>query len=121
MRLSKSAWAGFLLFLLHAPHAEAQTATIYATRNRDVWELPLLSDPGDKWNYGPGARVLGTIIEKITGASLEAYYQQRIFEPLGRFIHFSGSFVMSSSKNDLGGAGRGGTSAIFSVVWSRRN
>ena len=33
MRLSKSAWAGFLLFLLHAPHGEAQTATIYATRN----------------------------------------------------------------------------------------
>ena len=42
-----------------------------------------MSDPGDKWNYGPGARVLGTIIEKITGASLEAYYQQRIFQPLG--------------------------------------
>jgi methyl acetate hydrolase len=50
---------------------------------KDVWELPLLSDPGDKWCYGPGPLVLGKIIEKITGASLEAYYQQRIFQPLG--------------------------------------
>ena len=50
---------------------------------KDEWELPLLSDPGDKWNYGPGPLVLGRIIEKITGASLEAYYQQRIFQPLG--------------------------------------
>ena len=30
------------------------------------WELPLLSDPGDKWNYSSSTRVLGMIIEKIT-------------------------------------------------------
>jgi methyl acetate hydrolase len=47
------------------------------------WELPLLSDPGDKWNYSASTRVLGMIVEKIAGASLEAYYQQRIFKPLG--------------------------------------
>jgi methyl acetate hydrolase len=47
------------------------------------WELPLLSDPGEKWNYSASTRVLGMIVEKITGASLEAYYQQRIFKPLG--------------------------------------
>jgi len=58
-------------------------ARLAAATKKDIWELPLLSDPGDKWNYGPGALALGTIIEKITGASLEAYYQQRIFQPLG--------------------------------------
>lgn len=47
------------------------------------WELPLLSDPGDKWNYSASTRVLGMIVEKITGESLEAYYQKRIFKPLG--------------------------------------
>jgi methyl acetate hydrolase len=47
------------------------------------WELPLLSDPGDKWNYSASTRVLGMIVEKISGAPLEAYYQQRIFKPLG--------------------------------------
>jgi len=47
------------------------------------WELPLLSDPGDKWNYSASTRVLGMIVEKVTGMPLEAYYQQRIFKPLG--------------------------------------
>ena len=47
------------------------------------WELPLLSDPGDKWNYSASTRVLGMIVEKIRGTSLEADYQQHIFKPLG--------------------------------------
>jgi methyl acetate hydrolase len=47
------------------------------------WELPLLSDPGDKWNYSASTRVLGMIIEKIRETSLEADYQQHIFKPLG--------------------------------------
>lgn len=46
-------------------------------------ELPLLSDPGDQWNYSASTRVLGLIVEKITGTPLEAWYQKRIFEPLG--------------------------------------
>jgi methyl acetate hydrolase len=47
------------------------------------WELPLLSDPGEKWNYSASTRVLGMIVEKITGEPLETWYQQRIFKPLG--------------------------------------
>jgi methyl acetate hydrolase len=50
---------------------------------KNEWELPLLNDPGEKWNYSASTRVLGMIVEKITGTSLEAYYQQRIFQPLG--------------------------------------
>lgn len=47
------------------------------------WELPLLNDPGDKWNYGASTAVLGMIVEKISGESLETYDQQHIFGPLG--------------------------------------
>lgn len=47
------------------------------------WELPLLSDPGDKWNYSASTRVLGMVVEKITGTPLEAWYQEHIFKPLG--------------------------------------
>jgi methyl acetate hydrolase len=47
------------------------------------WELPLLNDPGEKWNYSSSTRVLGMIIEKITGMPLESYYQEHIFKPLG--------------------------------------
>ena len=42
-----------------------------------------MSDPGEKWIYGPSTVVLGMIVEKISGESLEAYFQQHIFEPLG--------------------------------------
>src|SRR6202142_2745963 len=36
-----------------------------ATKKHE-WELPLLNDPGDKWNYGPSTAVLGMIVEKIS-------------------------------------------------------
>jgi CubicO group peptidase (beta-lactamase class C family) len=49
---------------------------------KSEWELPLLSDPGDKWNYGASTRVLGMIVEKITGEPLETCFQERIFKPL---------------------------------------
>jgi methyl acetate hydrolase len=47
------------------------------------WELPLLHDPGERWTYSASTRVLGLIIEKITGESLEAYFQEHLFVPLG--------------------------------------
>jgi methyl acetate hydrolase len=50
---------------------------------KNEWELPLLSDPGAEWHYSVSTRALGMIVEKITGESLEAYYQERIFKPLG--------------------------------------
>jgi len=50
---------------------------------RGEWELPLLSDPGEKWNYSASTRVLGFIVEKITGMPLETWYQEHIFKPLG--------------------------------------
>ena len=50
---------------------------------KNEWELPLLNDPGDKWNYGPSTNMLGMIVEKISGEPLETYFQQHIFGPLG--------------------------------------
>jgi methyl acetate hydrolase len=47
------------------------------------WELPLLDDPGTKWNYSASTRVLGFVVEKVTGSPLESWYQEHIFKPLG--------------------------------------
>src|SRR5580692_7209347 len=55
---------------------------VQATKKGE-WELPLLSDPGAKWNYSASTRVLGLIVEKITGTQLEAWDQEHIFQPLG--------------------------------------
>ncbi len=45
--------------------------------------LPLLHDPGTEWTYGPSTRVLGQVVEKVTGKTLDAFMRERIFEPLG--------------------------------------
>jgi len=47
------------------------------------WELPLLDEPGTKFNYSASTRVLGFIVEKVTGSPLEPWYQEHIFKPLG--------------------------------------
>lgn len=51
--------------------------------NQNEWDLPLLQEPGTKWTYGASTRVLGMIVEKITGMQLEDYFQKNILGPLG--------------------------------------
>ena len=46
-------------------------------------ELPLLHQPGEGWTYGMGTRVLGDLVEQISGQTLPRFYRERIFEPLG--------------------------------------
>ena len=59
------------------------------------WELPLLHDPGERWTYGASTRVLGLIVERITGETLEAYFQEHIFVPLGMI---DTSFAVPAAK-----------------------
>jgi len=45
---------------------------------------PLRFEPGTKWEYGNGGfEVAGRVIEVISGESLEAFLQARLFAPLG--------------------------------------
>jgi CubicO group peptidase (beta-lactamase class C family) len=44
---------------------------------------PLLHDPGTRWTYGESTRVLGTLIEEVTGQMLEEFMRERLFVPLG--------------------------------------
>lgn len=47
------------------------------------FKLPLIFDPGTRWQYGPGPEVTGIIVETLSGLTLEEYFQRNIFEPLG--------------------------------------
>jgi methyl acetate hydrolase len=58
-------------------------ADLQQGNEKDEWKLPLLHEPGEQWTYGASTQVLGLIVEKITGESLETYFQERIFMPLG--------------------------------------
>ena len=45
--------------------------------------LPLIHNPGEKFTYGLNTDVLGCLIEVISGETLDAYFTQHIFLPLG--------------------------------------
>jgi len=50
----------------------------------DVWaSLPLLFQPGREWNYGVSTDVLGRLVEVVSGQTLDRFFAERIFEPLG--------------------------------------
>ncbi len=46
-------------------------------------ELPLVNEPGAQWTYGASTRVLGEVIEKISGERIDAYLETHILGPLG--------------------------------------
>ena len=46
-------------------------------------KLPLADQPGTDWNYGPSVNIQGYIVEKLSGMSLDRFFEQRIFTPLG--------------------------------------
>ncbi|MFT6724576.1 MAG: CubicO group peptidase (beta-lactamase class C family) [Arenicella sp.] len=43
---------------------------------------PLISQPGEKWNYSVGMDVLGRLVEVVSGRSFRDFLQQNIFQPL---------------------------------------
>lgn len=45
--------------------------------------LPLLSQPGKRFHYSLSTDVLGRLVEVASGKSLDAFFQERIFTPLG--------------------------------------
>jgi CubicO group peptidase (beta-lactamase class C family) len=45
--------------------------------------LPLLADPGTRWNYSMSTDVCGRLIEVMSGQPLDEFFRDRIFDPLG--------------------------------------
>jgi CubicO group peptidase (beta-lactamase class C family) len=45
--------------------------------------LPLAHQPGERWLYDSGSDILGVLISRATGTSLEEFLRERIFAPLG--------------------------------------
>jgi len=52
-------------------------------------KLPLLFNPGEKFEYSLSIDVLGYLIEVVSGKTLDEFFRTRIFEPLGmKDTHF---------------------------------
>ena len=57
-------------------------AALVKLTHKAEWELPLQHDPGETWMYSPSPAVLGFIVEKISGTSLDEFFRRHIFAPL---------------------------------------
>lgn len=46
-------------------------------------KLPLEFSPGEEWNYSVSTDVLGAVVQRVSGLSLDRFFAERIFAPLG--------------------------------------
>lgn len=67
------------------------------TGTRQSLNTPLLFDPGEEWEYGSNIDWAGQVIEAIAGTSLEEYFREHIFAPLGMDTT---SFLLSTLDRD---------------------
>jgi CubicO group peptidase (beta-lactamase class C family) len=71
-------------------------ATLTQKTGKTELDLPLLFDPGDGWAYGASTRVLGHVVEAISGQKIDAFLDSRILKPLG--MHDT-SYAVPQAKN----------------------
>ena len=57
-------------------------ATLTQKTGKTELDLPLLFEPGESWAYGASTRVLGQVVEAISGQKLDAFLEARILKPL---------------------------------------
>ena len=58
------------------PHAPDEWIRRFGT-------LPLMYQPGERWQYNVGSLVLGVLVARVARQSLDELFRTRIFEPLG--------------------------------------
>jgi len=75
--------------------ANASVSRMQQGRQLPEWQLPLLNEPGAAWHYSPGTRLIGQIVEQLSGQSLEAFLQEHIFQPL---VMTDTSFAVPAEK-----------------------
>src|SRR3954465_4377128 len=78
--------AGFTYDIWSEPMLRYEKATgtpFIGTCQTAALNAPLMFDPGDRWEYGINIDWAGRAVEKVSGQSLEVYFREHIFEPLG--------------------------------------
>jgi CubicO group peptidase (beta-lactamase class C family) len=50
---------------------------------RRCLDIPLVAEPGERWEYGVNTAWLGLVVEAVSGQPLEAYLAEHVFGPLG--------------------------------------
>ena len=58
-------------------------AALQRKKGTNELDMPLLFEPGEHWAYGASTRVLGQLIEKVSGEKLDDFLSSRLLRPLG--------------------------------------
>ncbi|MFL9981869.1 serine hydrolase [Paraburkholderia sediminicola] len=61
-----------------------------------AFKAPLEFEPGERWQYGIGMDWVGKLVEAVTDQSLEVYFREHIFAPLG--MSNSGFLISGAQK-----------------------
>lgn len=78
--------AGFTYSIWSEPMLRYEQVTgspFIGTCETAALNAPLVFDPGDRWEYGINIDWVGRAVEKVSGQSLEVYFREHIFQPLG--------------------------------------
>ncbi|QKC96576.1 serine hydrolase domain-containing protein [Mesorhizobium sp. NZP2298] len=67
-----------------------------ATCKNGAFLAPLEFDPGERWQYGISMDWVGKLVEAVSDQSLEVYFRENIFAPLG--MTDSGFLIGSTQK-----------------------
>lgn len=78
-------YAGAQLFAPDPTYAKTQLIRDLTTAEfvTELAKLPLIDQPGASWYYSHSTDVIGRVVEIVSGQSLGAFLQERIFAPLG--------------------------------------
>ncbi|MBQ9898559.1 MAG: beta-lactamase family protein [Ruminococcus sp.] len=60
-------------------------------------QIPLMWEPGEKWDYGISADILGGIVERVSGMQYSEFLKKYVFDPLG--MHDTGFYVPEEKRD----------------------
>src|SRR5262249_43940135 len=82
--LTHTARLGYDIWNSHLPRYQEKTGTpgIITCENKAL-TTPLTFDPGDRWDYGINIDWVGKAVERVSGQTLGAFFQENLFQPLG--------------------------------------
>jgi methyl acetate hydrolase len=85
---------------LHGYVAQGKAASFMAD-GEGFLQSPLLFNPGARWEYGISSDWLGRLVERVSGETLESYFRQRIFDPLGMQDTFFNVPAQNQHRSEL--------------------
>ncbi len=70
-------------FAANPPAGARNPSEPMSERMKALAARPLAFQPGTEWRYGPGHDLAGVLVETISGMTLDEFFKERMFKPLG--------------------------------------